>query len=172
LNILTIDASTKSTGVAVFENKELKFYDCFTASSKDVIERIKKITSSLKELLDKIDIKIDKVILEEVRPENGGFEKSIQTNRVLMWLQGQIAITVHEYYDKDVEIVYIYPSTWRSACGIQTGRGKKRNTLKQEDINFVKNKFKIDVNDDIADAIGIGWGFLNSTTKEEKCPWD
>ena len=171
MKILSLDLSTKSSGWALFDNGVLRDYGCITSSSTDLLKRINVMVDGFNEILKKYN-DIDKIIAEEVRPENGGFEKSIQTNRVLMWLQGQIAITVHEYYDKDVEIVYIYPSTWRSACGIQTGRGKKRNTLKQEDINFVKDKFKIDVNDDIADAIGIGWGFLNSTAKEEKCPWD
>ena len=33
--------------------------------------------------------------------------------------------------------------------------------VKQADIKFVKDKYNLDVNDDIADAIGIGYAYLN-----------
>ena len=69
MKVISIDASTKSTGVAVFDNEELIFYDCITASSTDVIKRIEKISNRLNEILDYF--KPEKLILEEVRPENG-----------------------------------------------------------------------------------------------------
>ena len=54
---------------------------------------------------------------------------------------------------------YIYPSEWRAACGIKTGPKVLRETQKQYDISFVEKKFNLSVNDDIADAIGIGYGY-------------
>ena len=56
----------------------------------------------------------------------------------------------------EVGIEYIYPSSWRASLGIKNGRGIKRTTLKQADIDFVKEKYNINVNDDEADAICIG----------------
>ena len=43
MKVLAIDASTKSTGVALFDDKKLVKYDCFTASSTDLIKRIQNI---------------------------------------------------------------------------------------------------------------------------------
>ena len=156
--ILAIDASTKSTGYAIFEDNVLKDYGCFTASSTDVINRIQKIIIQLSEVFNKY--KIDKIILEEVRPETDDDKtKNIQTHRVLMWLQGAIAFLAHEK-DKNIKIDYIYPSKWRKHCGIKTGRGIKRESLKTKDIEFVQTQYHITVNDDIADAIGIGYGYI------------
>lgn len=58
------------------------------------------------------------------------------------------------------------PSSWRSYCGIKIGK-KKRAELKQDSIDFVKDEFKIEVNDDVADAIGIGIGYINSVALKE-----
>ena len=91
--------------------------------------------------------------------------QNIKTHRALMWLQGALAIMAHDNCG-DPEFIYLYPSEWRKVCGIKTGSGIKRETLKQKDIEFVKNKFNIIVNDDIADAIGIGYAFLNPAKKE------
>ena len=38
MKVLAIDASTKSTGVALFDDKLIK-YTCLTASSNDVIKK-------------------------------------------------------------------------------------------------------------------------------------
>ena len=47
MRILALDASTKSTGVALFEDTNLLDYTCFTASSADVITRITKMIKEL-----------------------------------------------------------------------------------------------------------------------------
>jgi hypothetical protein len=38
-----------------------------------------------------------------------------------------------------------------------------RETVKQRDIRFVEETFGLKVNDDIADAIGLGYAFLHPT---------
>ena len=164
MNILSIDASTKSTGWSVFSEDALLDYGCITSSSTDLIKRIHKMVDELQLIIQKYKIK--KIILEEVRPETGNAgSQNIKTHRALMWLQGALAIMAHDNCG-DPEFIYLYPSEWRKVCGIKTGSGIKRETLKQKDIEFVKNKFNIIVNDDIADAIGIGYAFLNPAKKE------
>lgn len=160
MKILALDASTKSTGVALFNDNTLTKYACFTASSTDVIKRIKNIISDLSNFMS--ENTIDKIILEEVRPETG---INLSTYRALMWLQAAINFMVHEHYPK-VKIEYVYPNSWRAACGIRTGRGIKREELKKADIEFVKNTYNLTVNDDIADAIGIGHSFIHQLSNE------
>ena len=160
MRILSLDASTKSTGFAIFNNKKLEEYGCITASSTDVIKRINKIITELEQVLTKGQV--EKIIIEEVRPEQG---KNLQTYRVLMWLQAAINFLVHERFPK-VKIEYTYPSEWRKACGIKTGRGVLRESLKPIDIAFVKKIYSIDVNDDEADAIGIGHAYVNQLNNE------
>lgn len=162
--ILSIDASTKSSGWAIFDGTKLVDYGCFTASSTDLVKRIHKIVDLFDELLNKYQI--EKIILEEVRPEEGNpSSKNIQTHRALMWLQGALGIMIHDNHN-NIPIEYLYPNEWRAACGIKTGAGRKREELKYRDINFVKNEYGLDVNDDIADAIGLGYAYTNKINNE------
>lgn len=161
MKVLAIDASTKSTGVALFEDSKLVKYACLTASSTDLIKRIQKIIEQLKVFI--VNETIDKVILEEVRPEND--LQNIKTHRALMWLQAAIAFLFHEIQPK-AEIEYVYPSSWRAKCGIKNGRGVRRKMIKELDIAFVKEEYLIDVNDDVADAIGIGHAYVHQLDNE------
>lgn len=160
MKILSLDLSSKSSGWSIFENKELKEYGCITSASTDLIKRIHIMTDGIKDILT--NNKIDKIIVEEVRPEMG--TQNIKTHRALMWLQGSIAMMAHDNFKLELE--YIYPSEWRKICGIKTGSGVRRDALKPKDIAFVKEKFNIEVNDDIADAIGIGYAYLHQATEK------
>lgn len=161
MRILAIDASTKSSGIALFEDNNLIVYECFTASSSDLIKRIQKIILQLDKFLQ--TYKVDKIILEEVRPDNNTM--NLKTHKALMWLQAAINFLIHENYP-NISIEYAYPSEWRAACGIKNGRGIMRASAKELDIKFVKENYHIDVNDDIADAIGIGHAFVNQLNNE------
>ena len=154
--ILAIDASTKSSGVAVFDKNKLVYYDCFTSYSTDVINRIQQMIKRLDEVLTSYSI--DTIVIEEVRPDQG--DQNIKTMKALFWLQAAIAFLLHDKYSK-IKIEYVYPSEWRSACGIKTGKGILREELKKADIKFAKDTYQIDVNDDIADAVCIGHAYLN-----------
>lgn len=163
MNILAIDASTKSSGLALFEDTKLKTYTCITASSTDLIKRIQKVIKELNIFLT--ENKVDKIILEEVIQDNS---KNIKTYKALMYLQAAITFLLHESFP-NIEVEYVYPNEWRASCGIRNGRGIKREILKEEDINFVKQNYGITVNDDVADAIGIGHAYVNKL--DNKFDW-
>lgn len=154
--IMSLDVSTKSTGLAIFDNNKLIAYKLITATSTDLIKRIQKITKEIQETIEEYN-GIDKLILEEVRPEDS-VGLNTNTHRALMWAQAAIAFMIHDNYPK-ITMEYVYPGTWRKDCGIKTGRGIKREALKKADIQFVKDNYNIDVNDDIADAICIGHAY-------------
>lgn len=163
--ILGLDASTKATGFAVYVDGELKDYGCITASSTDLFKRIHKMVDAINELIN--THQIEKIILEEVRPDEVGARSNLATHKALMFLQGAIAMMVHDNYPK-ITIDYLYPSEWRKCCSIKTGRGVVRETVKQRDIRFVEETFGLTVNDDIADAIGLGYAFLHPTNSEKE----
>ena len=165
MKLLSLDLSTKSTGYAVFEDDVLVDYGCIKASSTDVINRIQKIIKEINNVLLKHS-NIEKIIVEEVRPENGQYGVgNLRTHKVLMWLQAALEFIIHDNFSS-ISIEYLYPSEWRKVCGIQTGRGIVREKLKQADIAFVKKVYNIEVNDDIADAIGIGHSYINKFDNE------
>lgn len=163
--ILSLDLSSKSTGWSIFEDTKLIKSGVITASSRDVIARILKITREIKQILDEFP-HINLIIAEEVRPEEDTQKiPNSHVYKVLMWLQAAIIFLIHEHYPK-VQIEYVYPSEWRKACGIQTGRGIKRESLKTADIQFVKETYGISANDDEADAIGIGHAYVHQLSNE------
>lgn len=165
MRTLALDLSTKSSGWSIFNDKGLEAHGCITASSTDVISRIYKITEEVKNIFLKYT-DISAVILEEVRPKNDQTGPgNIHTHKVLMWLQASIIFMLHDN-SKNTKIEYLYPSSWRQICGIKTGRGTYRESLKQADIDFVKDTYGITVNDDEADAIGIGHAYWSKQNNE------
>lgn len=168
MNILGLDASTKSSGWAVYEGTKLKTYGCITSSSTDLFKRIHKMVDEINIIIKEHNIQ--KIILEEVRPEDMGGRSNLATHKALLYLQGAIAMMIHDNYPK-VTIEYLYPSEWRKCCNIKTGRGVVRETVKQRDIRFVQEAFGITVNDDIADGIGLGYAYLHPSEQKEEFAW-
>lgn len=166
MKILALDLSTKSSGWAIFQDGILIDYGCVSSTSTDLMKRINIMLDGIKEILQKHN-DIEKIYAEEVRPENG--MQNIKTHRALMWLQGVIALEIYNF-NKKIELELIYPSSWRAAIGIKTGRGIKRTSLKEKDMQFVKENYNLDVNDDIADAICIG--YANCHDVETEINWE
>lgn len=150
--LLSLDLSSKSSGWAIFKDSMLIDSGCVTSSSTDLMKRINVMKDGIKTIVEKYNP--DKVVAEEVRPENG--MQNVKTHRALMWVQAAIALMLYDY-NKKIELELIYPSSWRAAIGIKTGRGIKRTSLKEKDIQFVKENYNLNVNDDEADAICIGY---------------
>ena len=151
---MAIDASSKATGVAIFKEKELVYYECIYATNTNSLDRINKMVARIKELYE--TWKVTNVIMEDVIPED--VRHNQQVFKVLHYLQAAIVLMLHNYKQT---VEFYVSSEWRKKCGIKTGRGITRDMVKQADIKFVKNKYNLDVNDDIADAIGIGYAYLN-----------
>ena len=144
MKILSLDLSTKSSGWCVGQNGSLESHGCITASSRDVVKRIIKMRDELSKLIK--DNKINKIIMEEVRPQYNS-----HTNKVLMWLQAVIVVAAYQI-NPSIECDFIGASSWRATIKIKQGRGIRREQLKPQDIQYVQDKYKISVNDDKADA--------------------
>lgn len=156
MNIIAIDASTKSSGIAVYKHNQLIKHTCITASSSDLFNRIKVMVDQIKNIIIQ-DPDIEYIVLEQVRQE--GFV-NIKTYKALMYLQGCIGMMLHQNF-KHIQLDFMYPSEWRKVCQIKQGRGVQRTKQKENDILWVKQNFNLDVNDDIADAIGLGYAYIN-----------
>lgn len=154
MKILALDLSTRSTGWSVFENKDLIDSGCISASSTNVLNRIEKIIKELRVIFDKY--KPDNIIVEEVLPEDVKHNQTVF--KALMYLQAAVAL---EFNKDNKKLEFFVSSEWRKICGIHTGRGVTRDTVKAADIKFVKDNYGLDVNDDIADAICIGYAYTH-----------
>lgn len=158
MKILTLDLSTKSSGYCVGQNEIIQQHGCITASEKDVEKRIIKMRNQISKIIQKHNPK--KIIMQQVRPEYNS-----RTNKVLMWLQAAIVIASYEISPK-IQCQFVGASEWRAAIKIKQGRGIKRNQLKPQDIQYVKNKYNITVNDDQADAICIFDAYCNKENNQ------
>ena len=156
MNILALDMSTKSTGLAFYKHNKLEKYLCIKATSNDLFNRISVMQNEIQSFITQ-NPDIDYLVMEQVRQE--GFI-NIKTYKALMYLQGCIQMMIHNKF-KHIQTDFLYPSSWRKICNIKQGRGIKRQLQKQLDIQWVKDNFNIQVNDDIADAIGIGYAYVN-----------
>lgn len=154
---MAIDASSKSTGVAIFKDKELVYYECISATDNDAFARIKKMVSRIKNIYEAWEV--TNVIMEDVIPEDVRHNQNVF--KILHYLQALTVLMLHEYNQK---VEFFVSSEWRKKCGIRTGRGITREMVKAADIKFVKDNYSIDVNDDVADAICIGYAYTQPKT--------
>ena len=155
MNIIALDMSTKSTGYAIYKHNKLIQYNYITATSNDLFNRIKVMLNAINKLLEQ-NPDLEYVIMQQVRQE--GFV-NVKTYKALMYLQGCVQMIIHQKF-KHLQTDFLYPSSWRKVCKIKQGRGVQRKQQKQLDIEWVRQNFNIEVNDDEADAIGLGYAYI------------
>ena len=92
MNILFLDLSSKSTGWCLSSEKgEMLKWGLIPISGDNTLERIKQMTDKIVDLIK--ENSVGKIVAEDVHPEAYG-NKS-HTERVLMWLQGSVALGAH-----------------------------------------------------------------------------
>ncbi|HHY96858.1 MAG TPA: crossover junction endodeoxyribonuclease RuvC [Acholeplasma sp.] len=150
IKILCLDQSTKVTGYSIFQDKELISYGVLKSDPNEgnPVERIKQMNDKIIELTESSNPNF--VVFEQVQ-----FQNNYGTFQQLSQLQGVI---MAHLFKRDVGFIMVEPSAWRSICGI---KGRKRAEQKRNTQIFVKKKYKIDVSEDEADAIGIGTWAIN-----------
>lgn len=153
--LLALDLSTKATGIAVFDGNKLIHYECKTCSSTDTLKRIDVMTQRIEEIWKKYHP--TDVIIEDVIPDDVKHNQSVY--KALIYTQAAVVLAIHRLGGPHPH--FYVSAEWRKKVGIHTGRGIKRETLKQASIDLVKKEYSINVTDDIADAICIGKAYLS-----------
>ena len=157
---LSLDPSTKASGWAIYKDQDLYDHGVITASSSNLYNRIEKMQIEIDKIIKQY--KVERVIIEDVLPQD--VENNSKVYKALMYLQGAIMKIMNKNNLVD-KVKFIFPSEWRKLCGIHTGRGIKRGSLKPKDIAFVKSQFDLSVGDDEADAIAIGFAAVGGKVK-------
>ena len=152
IKLCSIDSSTKKTGIAFFIGGEYICHDLLDCSTK----------TNMNERFMDMSFKIWQA-LTLTRPDIIYVEETVvlrnaQTQRFLTRLQGVIYAWC---MNKGCEFNTIRPTVWRSAIGMKQGKSAKRAELKEQSIQYVRNKYGVDVTDDEADAICIGDAVIN-----------
>lgn len=151
IKVMSFDSSTKKTGVAFFVDGQLTNYKLLDYSEiKDTETRIEKMS---KAIWNELCIFSPAFVFAE----DTWNARNIATSKLLTEILGVIkgwCIGNNRDFKK------LLPSEWRKYAGINQSK-KKREELKAESIAYVKKKYNIDVNDDVADAITLGDSVFN-----------
>lgn len=149
MKILSFDQSSKLSGWSLFTDGQ---YSCSGAIDKHKIsDTDKRIGEMGVAICNKIEeLQPDCVIIENVQAQSG-----VATVILLARLQGFI---LGWCYVHDIEVKIIGPSQWRSALNFKQGAGVKRKELKAQSIDYVKDKYGLDVSEDESEAICINDG--------------
>ena len=145
--LLALDQSTRCSGYAVFEDGE---YVCSgvidkSKSKLNTHERSFEMARDLWRVIKKY--KPDHLVIEDVQNQS-----NTKTVIILSRLQGML-IGYAEAHKVKTHI--LLPSMWRSALKFKQGPKVKRDELKRQSIDFVKEKYGLDLLEDEAEAVGI-----------------
>lgn len=157
--LLSLDTSTKSTGVAVFENGMLvNSYTLDGALSANHEDRLRVM---IQNILWCIDAEYPNIIVVE----QSIMTRNADTFRQLSMIVGAVIASALEYSSD----YYMYtPSAWRALISDEK-KPRKREELKTWSKNKVKELYgKECKTDDEADAILIGRAYINMCDKQER----
>lgn len=149
--VLSLDQSLRVTGYAVFDDERLIDHGVFSVDEKLPIDRrLNLFMRNVQALYNKH--KPDVICFEDIQDQN-----NVLTFKRLAYVQAAILIYC-SIVGGDLRYEIISPSHWRSVLG--GGFGRKREDQKRHAIEFVKEKYGIDVDSDTADAICIGTAYI------------
>lgn len=171
INILAIDqARAGAWSIFNYETKELIEYGTFEYNNKDYTypKFIVEIEKLIEEIIESKDISC--VFIEDIQ-----YRRNIDSFKKLAMLRGAlVALFERNKYLYD----YVAPTQWQNFCKAR-GRTTKEITAKvdktsdeeanskQLSIEFAREKFNVITNNDnLADAIGIGWYVVNKIPLE------
>jgi Holliday junction resolvasome RuvABC endonuclease subunit len=148
MRILSFDQASKIAW-SVFDDKKLIEYDTKDFSKvKDFYYRINDIKRIVIELIKYY--KPTLVVFEDIQ-----YQSNQQTYKKLASLQ---SVLINYCVDNEILYEIVQPTLWKCFAKI---KGRKREEQKVNTQIFIKQQFGIDVDEDIADAIGIGWYSCN-----------
>lgn len=158
IKVLAIDQASIHSAYSVWEDSKLIEYGTVTADKKIKTHlRIRQMSVKIAEVIDKFTP--DYVIFEDCQLQAG----NAATFQVLCQLQGMI---MNILYGKGIQFDIVRPSVWKSFIGVAKGKRDEQKAKTLEKIEQIY-QVKLDGNDDIADAIGIGHYAVNKLLEVE-----
>lgn len=148
IRMVSIDSSTRCTGMAYFQDGALKIHDVINLSGEKDIEKRSDLMG-LKIMQNLFALSPSIVYVERPRGRNNP-----ETLRKLTTIVGMIrgfCIYNGIYFEE------IAPTEWRKILGFKQGKGVKRDEEKLQSVQYVKDRYNINPKtDDESDAICIG----------------
>lgn len=147
MRILALDQATRTSGWAVYDDKNLIKYGKFSTTSDDMGDRLLQIRKNIIKLIEDYDI--EAVIFEDIQLQNNKinnvdtFKKLAEVIGVLCELFAEIKMPAEA----------VISTVWKSKLGI---KGYDRTAQKKSAQVWVQNIYGISPTQDECDAICIG----------------
>lgn len=156
---ISFDASTKSTGYAVYNDKKLIEYGLIRSSLKDSYDRIEEIYNGCKDIFEKYSAAY--VFIEDV-PLSSAVNKRVAEK--LLLLQGTIYSLCIQY---DCGFIQMEPQKWRSLAGVKPEKNRREfqksaaielvNSIYNTNYKWIDKDYDEKTGDsDVCEAILIG----------------
>lgn len=146
--LIALDQAAKVSGYSVFKNEKYEKSGTFSVPPhKPIEERLALLYQELMCLYDEYADYDVELVFEDIQLQMG----NVKTYKVLAYVQSIILLFC--FYNK-IPYTISTPSHWRKLLGGDFGR--KREEQKKHAIELVREKLKIDVSSDEADAICLG----------------
>ena len=147
MDVLAFDQSTKISAYSLWQDgKYVEVGVIDLHKMKDTSERVRAMGVELCNTIEKYNPEV--VVIEEVAQQSNAM-----TLKLLARIQGVIIGFCAAH---DIDTYIVEPSKWRSTLHFKQGSGVKRAELKAQSIEYVKDKYKLDVSEDECEAICIG----------------
>lgn len=147
MRLLALDQSSRVSGYAIFIDDKLETYGKIDLKQDDIGERLVSFKKQVSKLV--ADYDIDEVAFEDIYMD-GQKINNIATFKVLAEVFG---VCDELFTELEIKNTAVLAGTWKSTLGI---KGKTRPEQKKNAQIYIKNKYNIDVIQDIVDAICIG----------------
>ena len=146
VKLLAWDQSSKKSGWSLLEDG--KYIESGIIDKHKIVDIDTRIGEMGIAICQQIkELEPDLVVIENIQNQS-----SISTVVSLARLQGFI---LGWCYVKHIKTEIIGPSEWRKILEFKQGPGVKRQELKEQSINYVKEKYKIDLSEDEAESLCI-----------------
>jgi len=144
--LLALDQSSRTTGWAVFNDKDLIKYGHFTINDDDVGVRLQQIRGKIQNLIDEYEI--NEIAFEDIQLQG---TNNVKVFKILAEVFGVIYELATELQIPNTAIL---ASTWRS--GLKLNDASKRSSQKQHAKDYIFKTYSIKPTEDECDAICIG----------------
>lgn len=155
--VLALDQATHTTGWSIWDGDNLMRFGTFDSTqTKDTVARLVEIRQWVLSLLD--NYKPDLVILEDIQLQTSVNRKQLESAQMgvtvfktLAELLGVLSVTLQE---QNIPFQVVPSGVWRAKAGV---KGRTRADKKRSAQRIVKEEFDVNVTEDEADAICLGF---------------
>lgn len=148
MKILSYDQATVKSGYSVFDNGYIESGVIQKNSKTPIDTRTQEMAKSI--CLKIAEVKPDVVVVEGIQNQN-----SIATVIQLARLQGAIMFYC---VNKGIRIEILKPTEWRAALSYKQGSKVKREELKEQSRNYIKEHLGFEIkSEDECEAVAIGF---------------